>query len=89
MNEPWKILYTKQGLKDKKTAIAAGCGEKITELIALLKRNPFEPYPPYEKLVGDLKGDYSRRINIRHRLVYQVYTDERAVKILSMWEHYE
>ncbi|MEG2183102.1 MAG: Txe/YoeB family addiction module toxin [Cloacibacillus sp.] len=89
MNEPWKILYTKQGLKDKRTATAAGYGEKISELIALLKHDPFEPYPPYEKLVGDLKGGYSRRINIQHRLVYQVYAKERTVKILSLWEHYE
>ena len=89
MNDIWKILYTKQGLKDKKTAIAAGYGGKISELITLLKHNPFEPYPPYEKLVGDLKGDYSRRINIQHRLVYQVYPEVRTVKILSMWEHYE
>lgn len=79
MNELWKLLYAKQGLKDKKTAIAA----------ATVKSNPFEPYPPFEKLVGDLKGNYSRRINIQHRLVYQVYVDERTVKILSMWEHNE
>ena len=89
MNESWKILYTKQGLKDKKTAISAGFEDKVKELIEILKENPYTPYPPYEKLVGDLKGMLSRRINRQHRLVYAVYEAEHTVKIISMWEHYE
>lgn len=89
MNENYKILYTKQGLKDKKTAIQAGLGDKIASLLKLLEKNPFEPYPPYEKLIGDLNGAYSRRINSQHRLVYQVYKRERIIKIISAWTHYE
>ena len=90
MNESeWKILYTKQGLKDKKTACESGFRDKINSLIKILKSNPFEPYPPYEKLVGDLSGAYSRRINREHRLVYAVYKDERVVKIISVWLHYD
>lgn len=88
-NLPWKIVYTKQGLKDKKIAIQVGFGEKIKSILELLKENPFTDYPPYEKLVGDLSGSYSRRMNRQHRVVYQVYTNERTVKIISMWLHYE
>ena len=89
MNEPWRILYTKQGLKDKRAACAAGFGPRIDEILALLKDDPFAKYPPCEKLVGDLAGAYSRRVNRQHRVVYQVYVDERIVKIISMWLHYE
>lgn len=89
MNESYKILYTKQGLKDKKIAIQAGFGDKISSLLDLLIENPFEPYPPFEKLIGNLDGAYSRRINSQHRLVYQVYKQERVVKIISLWTHYE
>jgi len=89
MNKFCKILYTKQGLKDKKAAVKAGFGNKIESLLSLLIKNPFEPYPPFEKLSGDLFGAYSRRINSQHRLVYQVYKQERVVKIISLWTHYE
>jgi toxin YoeB len=88
MDNPWKILYTKQGLKDKQSAFKAGYGEKIMEILETLKENPFAIYPPYEKLTGDLFGAYSRRINNQHRVVYQIYTGERIVKIISMWLHY-
>lgn len=88
-NEPWKIVYTKQGLKDKRKAYEAGFSEKIKTLLELVRNNPFEDYPPFEKLVGDLNGAYSRRINRQHRFVYQVYQKERTVKVISMWTHYE
>jgi len=89
MNNRYKILYTKQGLKDKRIAFKAGYGQKIENILSTLKENPFAGYPPYEKLVGDLEGAYSRRINVKHRVVYQVYNEERIVKIISMWLHYE
>ena len=89
MDEPWKILYTKDALKDIKKACEIGFKDKIEQLLALIKTDPFTPYPPYEKLVGDLKGAYSRRINQQHRLVYSVYQNERVVKIISLWSHYE
>lgn len=85
----WKIVYTKQGLKDKRLAIEAGFSDKIKSLLDTVRINPFEEYPPYEKLIGDLKGAYSRRINHKHRLVYQVYKDEHTIKVISMWTHYE
>ncbi len=85
----YKILYTKQGLKDKRVAFKEGYGKKIKNILLTLKENPFASYPPYEKLIGDLSGAYSRRINIKHRVVYQVYNKERIVKIISMWLHYE
>lgn len=85
----WKIVYTKPSLKDKKTAIEAGFGEKINSILGILRENPFAEYPPYEKLIGDLSGSYSRRINRQHRVVYQVYKEEMTVKIISMWLHYE
>ena len=88
MNE-WKVLYTRQALKDRERAYEAGLADKIKSLISLLKQNPFEKYPPFEKLLGDLGGAYSRRINRRHRLVYQIYEKERTVKIISLWNHYE
>ena len=85
----WNIKYTKQGLNDKKTACANGFKAKIDSLLEVLKNNPFDPYPPYEKLIGDLEGAYSRRINREHRLVYAVDKYERVVKIISAWTHYE
>ena len=88
MDNPWKILYTKQGLKDKQIAFKAGYGKIIMEILETLKENPFASYPPCEKLTGDLFGAYSRRINSQHRVVYQIYTGERIVKIISMWLHY-
>jgi toxin YoeB len=88
-NKTWKILYTKQGLKDKQKAIENGFGQQVDKLLELVKENPFSKYPPYEKLIGDLVGAYSRRINRQHRFVYQVYSEEKIVKVISMWTHYE
>lgn len=85
----WKILYTKDALKDKKTAYEAGFKDKIEQLLEILKEDPFNNYPPYEKLLGDMSGAYSRRINVQHRLVYLVYKEERLIKIISIWTHYE
>ncbi|MCE2744899.1 MAG: Txe/YoeB family addiction module toxin [Burkholderiales bacterium] len=85
----WQIVYTKHAQKDAQKLAASGLKPKALELLAVLQQNPFQNPPPYEKLVGDLAGAYSRRINIQHRLVYQVLTDERVVKVLRMWTHYE
>ena len=88
-NKTWKIVYTKQGLKGKQKAIENGFGQQVDKLLALVKENPFSPYPPYEKLIGDLSGAYSRRINRQHRFVYQGYNEEYIVKVISMWTNYE
>jgi Txe/YoeB family toxin of toxin-antitoxin system len=88
-NGQWKIVYTKPGFKDKKTAMEAGLGDKISSILGILLENPFTDYPPFEKLIGDLSGAYSRRINRQHRVVYQVYKDEKIVKTISMWVHYD
>lgn len=85
----WQVVFTKQAQKDAKKLAAAGLRRKAEELLEILKENPFQSPPLYEKLVGDLSGAYSRRITIQHRLVYQVYKDERVVKVLRMWTHYE
>ena len=85
----WKRVYTKQAQKDAKKLSAAGLRAKAKQLLDLLAENPLQNPPPYEKLVGDLAGAYSRRINIQHRLVYQVLADIRTVKVLRMWTHYE
>jgi len=85
----WRIVFTKQAKKDAKKLAAAGLRPKAEELLDILRQNPFQTPPRYEKLIGDLSGAYSRRINIQHRLVYQVYEDEMTVKILRMWTHYE
>lgn len=85
----YQLLYTKAAQKDAKHLSAAGLKEKTLNLLNILSENPFQNPPPYEKLVGDLTGAYSRRINIQHRLVYQVLIDEKIVKILRMWTHYE
>ena len=85
----WQIYFTKQAQKDAKKIAVAGFKSKVEGLLAVLRENPFQNPPPYEKLVGDLAGAYSRRINIQHRLVYQVYNEEKAVKVLRMWTHYE
>jgi toxin YoeB len=84
----WRLLYTKQARKDAKRLAAAGLKPKAQELLAVLAVDPFQSPPPFEKLVGDLRGVCSRRINIQHRLVYQD-VDEHAVKVLRMWTHYE
>ncbi len=85
----WRLLYTKQAQSDAKRLAAAGLKPRAQELLDVLADDPFRPPPLFEKLVGDLHGAYSRRINIQHRLVYQVLKDEHAVKVLRMWTHYE
>ena len=85
----WGLLFTRQAQKDARRLARAGLRPKAESLLELLQRNPFETPPPYEKLLGDLAGAYSRRINIQHRLVYQVLEQERAVKVIRMWTHYE
>lgn len=85
----WDIVYTKQAQKDAQKLSSAGLKIKAEQLLAVLAENPYQNPPPYEKLVGDFAGAYSRRINIQHRLVYQVLEDLKTVKILRMWTHYE
>lgn len=85
----WAIVFTKHAQKDAPKLASAGLKAKAQELLAVLKDNPFQNPPPYEKLVGDLSCAYSRRINIQHRLVYEVLADEHTVKVLRMWSHYE
>lgn len=85
----YKIEYTKQAVKDVELIKVAKLDNKVKNLIEILRSNPFEKYPPYEKLIGDLLGAYSRRINIHHRLVYMVFEKEKIVRILRMWTHYE
>ena len=85
----WRLVYTKQARKDAKKLAAAGLKPKVQELLDLLAADPFQSPPPFEKLVGDLRGACSRRISIQHRLVYQVLVDEHVVKVLRMWTHYE
>ena len=84
----WQIVFTKQAQKDAKQLAAAGLRHKAEELLNILRQNPFQTPPSYEKLIGDLSGAYSRRINIQHRLVYQVYEDKSIVRVLRMWTHY-
>ncbi|NMZ69490.1 toxin-antitoxin system, toxin component, Txe/YoeB family [Pseudomonas peli] len=85
----WQLVYTKQAQKDAQKLAAAGLKDKAKALLAVVQENPFQNPPPYEKLVGDLAGAYSRRINIQHRLVYMVLQDEQVVKVLRLWSHYE
>ena len=85
----WKIVFSKHAQKDAKKLSRAGLKEKALAIIAILHRNPYATPPRFEKLVGELSGAYSRRINIQHRLVYQVLDDEMTVKVLRMWSHYE
>ena len=85
----WKLVYTRQARKDARKLASSGLKPKAQELLALLAEDPYRKPPPYEKLVGDLAGAISRRINIQHRLVYQVLEEERVVKILRLWSHYE
>ncbi len=85
----WQVVYANAALKDAKKLAAADFKTKAQALIALLQADPFQNPPPYEKLVGDLSGAYSRRINIQHRLVYEVFVQERIVRVLRMWTHYE
>ncbi|MFO1342899.1 MAG: Txe/YoeB family addiction module toxin [Burkholderiales bacterium] len=85
----WQLVFTKHAQKDAKKLAASGLKPNAQALLDVLAVNPFQTPPPYEKLVGDLAGAYSRRINIQHRLVYQVLPDEKIVKVLRMWTHYE
>ena len=85
----WQLVYTKHAQKDAKKLAAAGLKARALELLAVLTADPFQNPPPYEKLVGDLAGAFSRRINIQHRLVYEVFPKERVVRVLRMWSHYE
>ena len=85
----WNLAYSKYALKDAKKISAAGLRDKTQALLDILQADPFQNPPPYEKLVGDFKGAYSRRINIQHRLVYEVFRREKTVRILRMWTHYE
>lgn len=85
----YKLVYTKQAKKDARKAASSGLKSKIEDLLEIIKEDPFEEYPPYEKLVGNLEGAYSRRINIQHRLVYQVYEKEKIIKVIRMWTHYD
>ena len=85
----WDVVFAKQALKDAKKIAASGLKPKAQELLAVLAIDPLQNPPPFEKLVGDLSGAFSRRINIQHRLVYEVFTKERTVRVLRMWTHYE
>lgn len=85
----WKLVYTRQAQKDAKKLAASGLKPKAQKLLSLIAEDPYRKPPPFEKLIGDLAGAYSRRINIQHRLVYQVLEDERVVKVLRLWSHYE
>ena len=85
----WRVVFTKQAQKDAKKLASSGLKEKAAALVEILQENPFQVPPPYERLIGDLSGAYSRRINIQHRLVYQVLNEEKIIKVLRMWTHYE
>lgn len=85
----WAVVYAKQAMKDAKKLAASGLKSKAQELLEVLANDPFQNPPPFEKLVGDLAGSYSRRINIQHRIVYEVFSEEKAVRVLRMWTHYE
>ncbi len=85
----WKIVFTKQAQKDAGKLVAAGLKPKAEELLAILREDPWQSPPPFEKPLGDLAGAFSRRINIQHRLVYQVFEKERIIKVIRMWTHYE
>jgi len=85
----WNLAYSKYAIKDAKKISAAGLRDKAEALLGVLAVDPFQNRPPYEKFVGDLKGAYSRRINIQHRLVYEVFRQEKIVRVLRMWTHYD
>lgn len=85
----WRLVFTKQAQRDAKTIAQSGLKPQAAKLLELLQTNPYQSPPPYEKLVGDLTGAYSRRINIQHRLIYQVLDDLKTVKVIRMWTHYE
>ena len=85
----WQLYYTKQAQKDAQKLASSGLKNKAQELLTIIQASPYQNPPPYEKLVGDLSGAYSRRINIQHRLVYQVLDKEKSIKVLRLWSHYE
>jgi toxin YoeB len=85
----WRVIFTKQARKDANKISASGLRSKAEKLIDILRKNPYQTPPSFEKLIGDLMGAYSRRINIQHRLVYQILDDEKVVKVIRMWTHYE
>lgn len=85
----WEVVYAKQAMKDARKLAASGLKPKAQELLVVLANDPFQNPPPFEKLVGDLAGAYSRRINIQHRIVYEVFINEKTVRVLRMWTHYE
>ncbi len=85
----WRVVFTKQAQKDAKKLSASDLKQKVEALINILRENPYQVPPPYEKLIGDLAGAYSRRINIQHRLIYQILNEEKIIKIVRMWTHYE
>ncbi len=85
----WRVVYTRQAVKDARKLASSNLRPKAKYLLDLIGRDPFQSPPPFEKLVGDLAGAYSRRINVQHRLVYQVLPEEKAVKVIRMWTHYE
>lgn len=85
----WSLVYTKQAKKDAKKLASSGLKDRAKELLDILENDPFQNPPPFEKLLGDLAGAYSRRINIQHRIVYQVYEKEKVIKVIRLWTHYE
>jgi Txe/YoeB family toxin of toxin-antitoxin system len=85
----WRVVFTRQAQKDAKKLSAAGLRSKAEKLLNILSENPYQTPPYFKKLIGDLSGAYSRRINIQHRLVYQILVDEKVVKVIRMWSHYE
>ncbi len=85
----WRVVFSKQAQKDAKKLSAAGLRSKAEKLIDILRENPYQTPPPFEKSLGDLSGAHSRRINIQHRLIYQILDDEKVVKVIRMWTHYE
>jgi Txe/YoeB family toxin of toxin-antitoxin system len=85
----WRLVFTKQAQKDARKLSGAGLRNKTEKLLDILRKNPFQTPPPYERLAGDLSGAYSRRINIQHRLVYQILEEIKTVKVIRMWTHYE
>ena len=85
----WEIVYTKQAQKDAKKLASSGQKSKAKKLLDIIQNDPYQNPPPYEKLVGDLSGAYSRRINIQHRIVYQIYEKEHIIKVIRLWTHYE
>lgn len=87
--DEWEIVFTKQAEKDARKIASSGLGKQVAKILDVIKENPYATYPPYEKLSGDLQGYYSRRINLQHRFVYQILPEEKIIKVIRMWTHYE